>query len=360
MNINFNKDKQIILPREELIKYQIDIGGRDIIIGFNEPAFRKSRKKLNQPDLDAKLCARLPTYFLPAVEIARMQAKRPRFWIVSGINMAFKWNAQNDEQRKIMMINNRLKFDFLKNFFELFFKNDFSIIEYAVIQDPLRISEDKLLLLWSLIEKRYKTKINGIKIDLAKFKEPKLFNTEMISLEAKKFLKSQDKELVNAFKYAVAHIFVFGDANFEGNYILNPKGFLSIGSHQEKVFNQIRDFALEIIKEKGERIFGQKIIFENNLKLVLENKIQNPPAYNCAFRTFGSHNNRGLEIDEVTYENNRQLDFYDNHPKLKYEMDYMYTNLIDRKKYEEFWDNYREKYFDLKNRYIEAYEIKNF
>ncbi len=355
--LNFNNNNQLLIEREKLKDVLIDIEGRDIIIGFNEPAFKKSQEKIAVADLDAKLNARLPVYFLPAVEVARVQPKRPRFWIVSGINMAFKWNAENDEQRKIMLINNRLKFDFLREFFETFFKDTFSIIEYTIVQDPLRISEEKLLQLWKLIEKRHKQEIEEIKLNLAKFKKPRLFSSTELSQEAKAFLETQHDVLINTFKYAVSHIFVFGDVNFEGNYILNPKGFLSIGGHQEASFNQIRDYAFEIVKEKGEEIFEQKIIIFENKKLVLESKINNPPPYNCAFRTFGSHKNRKLEIDEVTYENGRDLSFYDEHKKLKYEMKYMYDNLVSRKKYEEFWNNYRQRYFDLKSRYKEAYNI---
>lgn len=336
--LKFDDSGQLVLEREALKRTPIDIGGRDIIIGFNEPALKFSKPSLEEGDLDAKLNARLPAYFLPAVEVARMQAKRPRFWIVSGLNMAFKWNAKTERQKKIMAIDNRLKFDFLRTFFERFFPADFSVIEYTVAQDVLRVPEEKLLFLWALIEERHKEDIARLKLILARFKKPHDFEHD---------------DLVDAFKYAISHIFVFGDVNFEGNYILNPNGFLSIGGHQERIFNQIREYTIEMIRERGESILGQKIIFQDNLKLVLENAISTPPPYGGSFSGSGERR----DYDEVIFENGRSLEFYDSHEKLQYEMRYMYEQLVPRQKYHDFWESYRERYFDLKARYREAYEL---
>lgn len=353
--VSFGKKKELTISRQSLREVSVDAENRDLIIGFNEPEFKKSRQKIKVGDLDAKLTARLPTYFVPAVEVARMQNKRPRFWVVSGVNMAMKWNAKTERQRKVMVINNRLKFNFLQTFFETFFKDDFSVVEYTVIQDTLRISDEKILELWSLIEERHNDEISEIKRKLAQFKRPKLFSTPTLNEEAQEFLKSQNEDLLNAFKYAIAHIFVFGDVNLEGNYILNHNGFLSIGGHQERWFNKVREFSFNMIKERGSEIFGEKVILKDNLKLVLESKPNTPPSYNGFFRSFGNPKNRGLELDEVTYENKRDLNFYDSHEKLASEMNYMYKNIVSRTDYENFWNGYRVKYFDLKSRYCEAY-----
>ena len=112
--------KDIVIPRQDLGKAKLDAGGRDFLIGFNEPAFRFSRNGLEEGDLDSKLNARLVSYFLPAVEVARKQDARPRLYLVSALNIALKWNAKNDRQKKIMMIDNNLKMDFLRSFLEHF------------------------------------------------------------------------------------------------------------------------------------------------------------------------------------------------------------------------------------------------
>ncbi len=104
---------QITIPRDDLATTYIDIESRDIIIGYNEPALRYSHHKLQEPDLDAKLSARLPIYFLPTIQIARMQKRRPRLLLTSGVNMALKRSATSDIQRAIMLADNTIKRDFL-------------------------------------------------------------------------------------------------------------------------------------------------------------------------------------------------------------------------------------------------------
>lgn len=353
MDKTFDNNRQLILKREEVLNTKIDIGGRDIIIGFNEPAFKSSSEDGGMP-MDSKLNARFISYFLPAVEVARQQTKRPRLILVSGLNIALKWNSSNETEKKIMTINSNLKFDFLNQFFNRFFPNTFSIIEYIIAQDPIKIDEDKLLKLWYAIEQKYQKEIYEIKFQLARFKRPKLFNREVISEEGKKYLDSNDPELLNSFKYAISHLLVLGDINFEANVIHNPIGYLSIGGQQEKTFNIIRSYAYELLQSYGEEFFGRKIITKDNLKLVLENKEHTPPAYNGYFRKNGDR----LFLDEVTYENSYNLDFYDNHKKLKFEMEYMYEHLVPKKDYKNFWEQHRTRYFELKSRYKEAYNLE--
>ena len=83
---------EIPVSRSELKNRHIDIGERTLIIGFNEPRFKKSKKNLEIGDIDSKLNARMITYFLPAVEIARMQNKRPRYFVMSALNSALKYS----------------------------------------------------------------------------------------------------------------------------------------------------------------------------------------------------------------------------------------------------------------------------
>lgn len=352
MNLEFDKNGQITIKREDLKNDIFDIGGRDIIIGFNEPAFKSSQKD-ELPDLDSKLNARFITYFLPAVEVAKAQKRRPRLMLVSGLNIALKWNAHTENEKKIMMINNNLKFDFLKEFFNYFFPESFSIIECIVAQDPIKINEDKILELWKMIEEKYPDEIRQIKLELARFKNPKLFNGSVLSDEAEVYLKEQESDLFSSYKYAIAHIMVLGDINFEGNYIHNPIGYLSIGGQQEKTFNIIRKCATEVLKKDVLNIFDRSIIHKDNLKLITENKEKTPPPYNGYYRKNGDR----TFLDEVTYENGLSLDFYDEHKKLKYEMEYMYENLVSKQAYKDFWTNYQSRYFDLKNRYKEAYNL---
>ncbi len=352
MRYTFDKDHQIVLKRTDLHSAKIDIGGRDIIIAFNEPAFKVISTE-NRTRLDSKLNARFITFFLPAVEIAMMQSKRSRLILVSALNMAFLWNSSSEEERKIMAVNNNLKLDFLKCFFEWFYPDTFSIIETVVSQDPIKIDEDKLLTLWQLIERKNKKVIDEIKLQLARFIKPKLFNQQSLSATAKAYLESASPELLNSFKYAISHLFALGDINFEGNFIHNPIGYLSIGGIQEKTFNCIRTYAYELLKDDGESFFGRKILFKNNLMLVIENIERTPPPYNGYYRNNGDR----YFLDEVTYENGKNLDFYDDHKKLKFEMKYMYQYLVSKADYEEFWNKYKKRYFDLKSRYTEAFQV---
>ena len=98
--------------------------------------FRFSQHGLSEADLDSKLNARLPSYFY-LITIAKEQHRRPRLYVISGLNMALKWNAQTERQRKIMMIDNNLKLDFLRTFLEKYFYDDFSMVEYVIAQDPI-------------------------------------------------------------------------------------------------------------------------------------------------------------------------------------------------------------------------------
>lgn len=355
MQLNFDSAGQLIAKRGDLINNTIDIGGRDILIGFNEPAFKVScENKENEIGLDSKLNARFITYFLPAVEVAKMQKKRPRLILISGLNFALKWNAQTETEKKIMTINNNLKFDFLKNFFDKFYPETFSTIDCIIAQDPIKISEDKLLRIWKLLEEKYPEEIYEIKLDLARFKKPKLFNQELLSQEAIEYLNSKDPLLLNSYKYAISHLLALGDINFESNYIHNPVGYLSIGGIQEKTFNVIRNYAHELLKILGDDFFDRKIIIKNNLKLIIENKEKTPPPYNGYYRKNGDR----IFLDEVTYENGFDLDFYDEHKKLRYEMQYMYENLISKDDYHKFWNEYKSRYFYLKDKYKEAYNLE--
>lgn len=348
----FNTSNQIILDRNKLKSSSIDIEDKTIIIGFNEPKFKKSKKAINETYLDSKLNARFITYFLPAVEIANMQKQRPRFLIASGLNMALKWNAENEEQKKIMMANNAIKIDFLKNFFETFYPNNFSLIEYIIPQDILKVPEKRFLFLWKLIEKKYPNQIKEIKFQLTKFLYPKQFNTQKYSeLSPEQKKKMNEIDATVAFKYAIGHSFALGDINFEGNYIHNPNGYISIGGESEFFFNSVRDFVYDLLKDFGELLFDKEIIVFKNYKIILRNKYNVPPAYNWIFRD--------EDFLEVTYENDKSIDFYDSQEKLKDQMEYMYKNLVSKKDYEKFWKNYKKKYFDLKERYKEAYNINS-
>lgn len=352
--MNILQDKRdIVIPRQKLGKRKLNAGGRDFLIAFNEPAFRFSSKRLREPDLDAKLNARLPSYFLPMVAAAQKQPTRPRMFVVSGLNMALKWNATNDRQKTVMLINNYLKMDFLRSFFETFFPDTFSVVEYIVAQDPVKVSDEKLLAIWKVLERRYPEKIAELKLTLARYKRPRLFNSEKLSGEAQTFLESQNQELIDAFKYAVAHLFVMADINFEGNYVHNPVGYLTVGGPNEKNFNVIRDLAYGVLKDIAELVFERDVIYKDNLRLVIETTTHAPTPYNGYFRSYGTDQ---LELLEATYENDKSLDFYDEYKKLRPDMQYIY-NFIPKEQYEEFWLSYKPRYFELKRRYREAYKL---
>ena len=348
-----SKQRDVTVSRHKLATHRLDIGGRDLFIAFNEPAFRYSQRHLLEADLDSKLNARLPSYFLPAVALARVQTRRPRLFIVSGLNMALKYNAQSDRQKTVMMIDNHLKLDFLRSFFETFFLDDFSVVEYVVAQDPIKITDEKLLALWKVLERRYPEHVQELKLTLARYKRPHLFNSASLSDEALAFLNSKDQDLLGAFKYAVSHLFAMADINFEGNYIHNPVGYVTIGGPTEKVFNQIRDLALSVLQDIAELVFERDVIYKDNIRLVIENSSGTPVPYNGNYRTYGE---RKLELAEVTYENEKGLDFYDQYEKLASDMEYIYQ-FVPRERYWQFWQAYRARYFDLKRRYREAYKL---
>lgn len=79
--------QQILVHRNNLKSTLIDLQGRDLVIGFSEPALKTDTEILGAP-----VNARLLSYFLPAVEIAKMQTskRRPRLIIISGIKAAIK------------------------------------------------------------------------------------------------------------------------------------------------------------------------------------------------------------------------------------------------------------------------------
>ncbi len=351
MAITQTATDQIVVKRDELKHLSLDIGGRDIIIGFNEPVFRYAKN--NPSGFDAKLNARLPAYFLPAVEVASKQEVKPRLILVSGLNVALKWNAANERERKIMTVNNRLKFDFLQAFFKHFFPIHFSSVESVIAHDLLKVDDNTLLQWWRELEQKFPQEIAAIKIDIARFKKPGLFNSAQLSPEAVQYLSSDDPNLINGFKYALSHLFALADVNLAGSFFHNPVGYLSIGGHQEKVFNAIRLCAFELIKQDHGHLLNQNIVLKDNLKLVVENGERIPPPYNGAYRKNGDR----LFLEEVTYENEQELSYYDEHAKLKSDMEYMYA-LVGRSSYENFWNTFRGTYFDLKAKYCAEINIE--
>ena len=82
---------------------------------------------------------------------------------------------------------------------------------------------------------------------------------------------------------------------------------------------------------------------------MLKNKYKAPVPYNGMFAR--------RDTLEVTYENERPLEFYDTNEKLKYEMSYMYKYYVSKEDYKEFWESYKERYFKLKEKYRKAYKI---
>lgn len=338
-----------ITSRAGLIENPVDIGGRDIIIGFNEPAVRSGKQS---SELYAQLNARLPAYFIPAVDVAKSQKTRPMLYVASGINLAMRWNAKNDKQKRMLLAHNKIKFDFLQNFFSRFFPDDFSVIEYAVVQDPIRVPEDTLTELWQAIAKKYPERAEYVKFALARFSHPEWSSGKEGKEKLETYVREQTGELEDSFKYALAHSFTFGDINFDGNYYLNPNGFASIGGHQEKYFNEMRNLAFEFVDLLRELCKGQEILTRDNVQIIIEEPASVPPPYSGATRG----NSKSREFDEVTYENGRDLEYYDDRPKLQPDMEYIYQH-IPRGVYEKFWLEYKGRYKDLKGRYQEAYKL---
>lgn len=329
----------------------VDIGGRDIIIAFNEPAARRGRGEDGK--IFSALNARIPSYFLPAVDVASTQPSRPQLYIVSAINMAMRWNARSEKERLVLLINNKLKFAYLKAFFDRFYPDHFSVIEYVVSQDPLRIKDDQFVAIWRELKARFPKRIRKVEESLVRFRKPTLFNGKVSREGLDRYIKEHQAEFEAAAKYAVSHLFVLADMNFDGNYYLNPNGFATIGGHQEAVFNEVRNLAFDLLSEEPGLLQGNEVLVRDNVQVVLEEKENVPPAYNGATKGPGS---RRL-LDEVTYENERQLSYYNGRPKLKPEMDYLYEH-VDRDAYEQFWNDFRPRYEMLKARYEEAYKMR--
>ena len=187
------------------------------------------------------------------------------------------------------------------------------------------------------------------------YKEPKSFANGVPDEKELKYLFEINKEkLQSAFKYALAHLFACGDINIGSDFSHNPKGYCSIGEHNEAVFNVVRSIGYKILKEVGEIIFDQEIMAFENMKVVIDEAGANvPPAYNGAFRK--SRDEQWL--DEVTYENEQSLSYYDGRPRLAPAMEYLYK-LVPKDEYEAFWNSYQKRYFDLKRRYFEAYKVE--
>ena len=343
-----NKPNKIIYAKEgktiqtthaDLFSTHIDIGGQDLIIGFNEPTFKKSVETLDFGDLDSPLNARLITYFLPVVQIAEMQKERPRLIIVTGINAALRYNANTEEEKKIMYRNNILKMKFIEETLEKFFPNTFSLIETRHVYDFLKISETKLDQLWNVFTKRYPKQIKPLVESLSRFSGRGQMETNINKLKV-------------AFRYAILHIFSLGDVNLDYDFIHTKKGYCSVGEHQEIVFNKIRELGYELLKDLGGVIFDREVYCFNNTKVVIESEGHVPPPYNGVFRT----SNGKTTLDEVTYENNKPLSYYDERPRLKPHMEYLYK-IIPREVYEKYWNDYKPRYMELRSRFNEAYKI---
>ncbi len=323
--------KQIIINRDDIAKEKIDIEGRDLVIGFGEPAFRSEEDAFV---VDAPLNARLISYFLPAVQIARAQRnnRRPQLFAISGIRAAIKWNAKSEHERKVMTMNNNLKKLFIREVLTKFFPDVFSLIDVRDTIDFLKIPDNKLKELWEAFRNQYPQEISDIEKQLQKFR-PDVARGELL------------------FNYALAHLFAFGDMNFDWD-IWNSKGFCSIGGQQEVVFNRVRELGFNFLKNIGETFFERQVTFFDNMKIIINDTEKLPPPYNGAHRKIRNKD----DLDEVTYENGRGLDYYDSRQKQKAAMDYVYS-LIPREQFEQFWSEYRLRYEDLKKRYIEGYEI---
>lgn len=114
----------------------------------------------------------------------------------------------------------------------------------------------------------------------------------------------------------------------------------------------------KLSQDNEDLMFNRKIIKRENTKIVIQEKYSVPPPYNGMYKDRGSKNNPKKELLEVTYENKRDLTYYDTQEKLIDQMLYVYENFISQKEYQTFWNKYRKKYFDLKERYREAYDIE--
>lgn len=331
--------KDIVVQRADLATHPVDVGGRDMILGIGEPALKPQRDG-DMPTLDARLNARLPAYMLPALQIAQTQKRRPRLFLVSGVNFALRWNAQTEDERKIMLRNTHLKFDFFQHFIEAFFPQAFSIVEPVISQDILKISEQKMFGLWSLLERKHPEETKTLKAHLQRFAHVN---------------GSEEEQMHKVLGYAVGHLFAMGDINFEGNYVHHPIGYATVGGDREGVFNEVRALLMPLIADFAEVVFEREVIIKDNLRIVVETKEKVPPPYNGFFWASSRGTNRSLE--EITYENERDFTFYENHKRLYEDIEYIYS-LVSKEQYQEFWNEYRTRYIDLKARYAEAYGIE--
>lgn len=351
--ISLDEPKELTLTHDNLFTTTLDLDGRDIVIAFNEPAFKATHKNAT-PTLDAKLNARILAYFLPAVQIAQTQKKRPRLIIVSAVNTALRWNAHSEHERKIMMADNELKVDFIVHAIEHFFPDTFSLVHVRQLNDFMKISERKLDLIWNIFEKRYPEEIQKLKHHFLRFKNPKAYTEILSGSDIEKVLHTHESVLRNAFRYAIVHLFGLGDINLSYDYIHNPKGYCSIGEHNEAVFNIIRKIGYTILKDIGEAIFDQEVFCFDNAKIVIKDEQNAPPPYNGASRT----TNGTTSLDEVTFENKLPLEYYDTRPRLSPSMQYLYR-IIPQDIYVKYWDTYRGTYYEKKERLREAYAIDN-
>lgn len=165
-------------------------------------------------------------------------------------------------------------------------------------------------------------------------------------------LLPDEKKLREAFRYAVLHLFILADVNLDYDFIHNEKGYCSVGEHQELIFNIVREVGYEILKDIGNVVFEREVYCFKNSKIIIEDKGHVPPPYNGAFRS----RNDKTSIDEVTYRNNRGLLYYEDRPRLKPHMDYLYK-IIPCETYEKYWQDYKPRYLELEKRYNEAYGI---
>lgn len=344
--------KQLQVSYSDLISGQIDIGGRDIVIGFNEAPFRESVSDVF--DIDSKLNARLLTYFLPAVSLARMQNRRPQLLIASGLFMALRWSAKSLEERKIMTINNHIKLDFLKSFFDTFFPDTFSVIEYIKVHDFLKFPEQAIDAFWNELKKRHPQELLPLEIKLLSFVGKRVEqNSGQVVAAAADLSSSQRHSLQTAIRYAISHIFTLADVYVDDDYIHNPRGYCTIGGHQEKYFNIVRTLAYQnqdLLRELFS--VGRKFHIMDNILVTIDDPVA--PAYNGATRS--KNNGKHTLLDEVTFENELPVSYYDTRPRLLPSMKYFYT-LVPKGEYEKFWSGYKSRYEDLKKRYAEAYEI---
>ena len=122
-------------------------------------------------------------------------------------------------------------------------------------------------------------------------------------------------------------------------------------------FNEIRTLILEVISNYAEVLFERDVIILNNTQIVVETEKGVPPPYNGFYKKVGNNKTDKIILEEVTYENGKNLDFYDNHKKLAPEMQFMYENFVSKDKYQKFWNDFKPKYEEKKKRLEEAFKL---